>query len=72
MNESSNVDLSSIDSSSVDSLTTDEQTIQYLHDIEYNTRITSTGINYLYILAILVLTFVSLWCIFKHWYFDGI
>lgn len=71
MNESSVIDVTP-SNSTVDSLTTDEQTIQYLNDIEYNTQNISTGINYLYILAILVITFISLWCIFKHWYFDGI
>lgn len=71
MNDSSTFDSSVVDSA-LDSLTTDEMTVQYLHDIEYNTRIASTGINYIYLLLILVLTFVALYCMFKHWYFDGI
>ena len=60
---------SAVDSSEVDQLTTSEE---YLSQIEYNTHLMSVSVNYIYVLLILVLTFVSIWCIFKHWFFDGI
>ena len=69
MNDSSFNDTSATDILTTDVLTTSED---YLSQIEYNTHMTYVGVNYIYVLLVLVLTFVSIWCLLKHWYFDGI
>lgn len=68
MNDESTLD-SVLESYPTDELTTSEE---YLQKIEYNTHMASVSLQYIYVLAILVITFTALILLFKHWYFDGI
>lgn len=68
MNDESTLD-SVLESYPTDELTTSEE---YLQKIEYNTHMSSVSLQYIYVLAILVITFTALILLFKHWYFDGI
>lgn len=68
MNDDSTLD-SVLDYYTTDELTTSEE---YLQKIEYNTHMASVSLQYIYVLAILVITFTALILLFKHWYFDGI
>ena len=68
MNDDSTLD-SVLDYYTTDELTTSEE---YLQKIEYNTHMASVSLQYIYVLAILVITFTAIILLFKHWYFDGI
>lgn len=70
--DSSVLDSSSADIDSIvtDGMTTEEQMLSYAKHTEYNTRMSTLGINNLYVLAIVVLAFIAIYMMLKRWYFN--
>lgn len=71
--DNSSADTSSkfdIDTIITDGMTTEQQSIAYAKQIEYNTRMSMLGLNNLYVLALVVLSFVVIYMMLKRWYFN--